>query len=219
MVVVGLAVVPPPAAARWVPLSSLKADHDVQDADHDAMMQALANLQAAIDALGNGSNGGGSGSNGGTVFPGDGVQGAPLRYQDNGDGTITDLNTGLMWETKVPGGGSCTGALHAVDATCTWAQATGDWINAVNTEGGTGYAGYDDWRVPNVRELMSIVDYSRSSPAISLIFTPTAADFYWSSTSSAASPPSAWSVDFNDGFVNVFGENNTFRVRAVRGGR
>lgn len=46
-------------------------------------------------------------------FPSDGVTGAPLRYQDNGDGTITDLNTRLMWEKKVAG----TGCLHCVDDT------------------------------------------------------------------------------------------------------
>src|SRR6266446_5061606 len=87
----------------------------------------------------------------GVTFPGDGVQGAPLRYQDNGDGTITDLNTGLTWEKKGSGGdaSTCLTDLHGVNSACTWAQATGAWIDAVNAEGGTGFAGHSDWRLPN----------------------------------------------------------------------
>jgi hypothetical protein len=47
----------------------------------------------------------------------------------------------------------------------------------------------------------------------------TAADNYWSSTSNAANPSNAWNVNFNDGNVNANDKNNTFRARAVRGGR
>ena len=47
----------------------------------------------------------------------------------------------------------------------------------------------------------------------------TAADNYWSSTSNAANPTNAWNVNFNDGNVNANDKNNTFRARAVRGGR
>ena len=69
------------------------------------------------------------------MFPGDGLAGAPLAYVDNGDGTFTDLVTGWMWEKKVAGGGTCAVDLHAVGATCTWADATGAWIAAINAEG------------------------------------------------------------------------------------
>jgi len=143
-----------------------------------------------------------------------------LSYQGNGDGTVTDLNTGLMWEQKVAGGGGCTTALHAVDATCLWAQATGAWIDAVNAEGGTGFAGYNDWRYPNVRELMSIVDYGTVTPAIDPNFGgATAAALYWSSSSFAFSPGNAWDVNFNFGLVSLAGKSLALRVRAVRGGR
>ena len=96
---------------------------------------------------------------------------------DNGDGTITDAATGLMWEKDDNG----TGVI---------------WQDALSTCEGLDKAGYDDWRLPNAKELQSIVDYSRSpdttsSPAIDPVFTCTQITneagqpdyaFYWSST-------------------------------------
>lgn len=153
------------------------------------------------------------------IFPGDGLTGAPLAYADNGDGTFTDMATGRMWEKKVAGGGTCAGALHAVDATCTWAEATGTWIAKINAEGGTGLGGHDDWRVPTVKELQSLVDYSTSHPAVSAGFPgEVAASLYWSSTPSADFASFALTVSFISG--NVFPNEKTevHRVRAVRGG-
>src|SRR5215510_4140966 len=102
------------------------------------------------------------------VFPGDGVDGPALSYTDNGD-TFTDNNTLLEWEKKVAGGslGTCdlTTNLHGVDSTCTWAQATGVWIAAINA---ANFGGHNDWRVPNPKELQSIVDYGRAFPASSI---------------------------------------------------
>lgn len=66
---------------------------------------------------------------------------------DNGDGTITDNATGLMWMQNDNGEGV-------------------DWEDALGLAEGTNYAGYTDWRLPNIKELQSIVDYTRS-PATS----------------------------------------------------
>ena len=153
------------------------------------------------------------------VFPGDGVDGPALSYTDNGDGTFTDNNTLLMWETKVAGGsvGTCdlTTNLHGVNSTCTWAQATGVWIAAINA---ANLGGHNDWRVPNVKELQSIVDYGRVSPASSVPGS-TAAGGYWSSTTFAGDSSLAWFVNFSFGNVNLAGKILALRVRAVRGGR
>lgn len=102
-------------------------------------------------------------------------------FIDNRDGTITDLSTGLMWMQND------SGAMQWEDA-LVWAE-------------GLNYAGYSDWRLPDVKELQSIVDYSRSpdtsnSPAIDPIFNCSEIvneageidyGFYWSSTTHANS--------------------------------
>ena len=173
-------------------------------------------------------------------MPGDGRSGAPLAYiagvddRDTGDMTFIDLNTGLEWEVKGVGGpGTCLTALHGVDSTCTWDQARGDWINAVNAE---RYAGYTDWRVPTVKELLSLIDYSEDLPAVSADFPGAVAlllygppTSYWSSTPFAhyrgPAFACAWSVAFNAGEVLCASLNHAFGgdavddgVRAVRGG-
>lgn len=174
----------------------------------DNVETLIMNLQDSVDMLNIES---------GFTFPGDGLTGAPLQYQDNGDQTFLDLNTGLMWEMKVAGGGTCAVDLHAVDALCTWAEATGDWIDAINAEGGTGFAGHNDWRVPTVKELQSLIDYSTFDPAVSFPGA-VAAMFYWSSTPNAEFPTFAWSVLFNSGFLSITDKTSDGHVRAVRGG-
>lgn len=105
-------------------------------------------------------------------------------YVDNGDGTVSDNNTGLMWAQDD-------------DA------QTYDWEQALTYAEASDLAGYSDWRLPNVKEMQSIVDYSRSpsatdassiGPAIDPIFSCTpmvneAGDddygYYWTSTSAS----------------------------------
>ncbi len=107
-------------------------------------------------------------------------------FVDNKDGTITDLATGLQW-MQVDSGTFNVG--NDSDGKLNWEQAL-DW--AENLE----YAGYSDWRLPNAKELQSIVDYTRSpdttnSAAIDPILATTSIideggntnyPFYWTST-------------------------------------
>lgn len=109
------------------------------------------------------------------------------KFRDNGDGTITDEATGLTW-MQLDSGHLKAG--ESKDGKLNWEQALA-W--AQNLE----YAGHDDWRLPNIKELQSIVDYTRSpdttnSAAIDPIFHVTPIrdglgevnyPFYWSSTS------------------------------------
>ncbi len=158
--------------------------------------------------------------------------GAARSYTDNGDGTITDNVTGLMWEKL-----SNDGSIHDGNASYLWYDAF-DKVAALNSGG--GFAGYTDWRLPNVNELQSLVDYMRAANPLFGVpidpvfhtgcFTPgctvttcscTRANIYWSSTSTQDFPTGAWIVDFFDGSVLSFEKSfflNTFYVRAVRGG-
>jgi hypothetical protein len=167
------------------------------------------------------------------AVPDDGTvqAGATLSYTDNGDGTITDNNTGLMWEKKDDAGG-----LHDKDNVYRWSgdgsqDTIWDWLDDINAEGGTGFAGYNDWRIPNAKELQSIVNYQNFNPAVSAAFNTgcvasctvltcscTVASSYWSSTSLALDPSNAWVVDFFYGIVAPYGKSFTLFVRAVRGG-
>jgi hypothetical protein len=114
-----------------------------------------------------------------------------------------------------------------------------DARDEVFAEGGTGFAGHSDWRIPNVKELLSIVNYQNFGAAVSAEFNNncggntvltgscTDAAPNWTSTTRAHPNPfdnSAWYVDFSGGAnlfrIHVAAENkdNGFAVRAVRGG-
>ncbi len=106
-------------------------------------------------------------------------------FVDNGDGTVSDRATGLMWSRDDSGAGM------------TWEEALA-FAYARNAE---HYLGYSDWRVPNIKELHSIVDYARSpdltgSPALDPVFNATSITneageldwpYVWSSTTHASS--------------------------------
>jgi len=121
------------------------------------------------------------------------------RFIDNGDGTVTDNCTGLMWQ-KVTGN----------------RERGLDWCSALDYCESLELAGHNDWRLPNLRELQSIVDYGRIGPSIDPVFD-SAPFIYWSSTSLANGPGLAWDVSFSDGLVS-WGSNVSFihLVRAVR---
>src|SRR5207244_13483643 len=84
-----------------------------------------------------------------------------LAYSDKGDGTITDVNTGLRWEKL-----SHDGSGHDEHNTYTRATAFGH----VATLNSMRFAGHADWRMPNVRELLSIVTYHNLLPTVSPAF-------------------------------------------------
>ena len=177
----------------------------------------------------------------GTGQDGDVRAGATQSFQDNGDGTITDLNTRLVWEKL-----SDDGSIHDKDDTWDWTQASSVKIAALNT--GPGFAGHTDWRLPNVRELVTLVDNEANFPSVPPAFRTNCGDnfspnsgngctvltcsctwpgTFWSSTTVPGYPDNAWTVFFDDGAT--YGEVKTSgnagscgtnsckrRVRAVR---
>ena len=115
-------------------------------------------------------------------------QGAQPLYKDNCNGTITDLNTGLMWQkgdSQNDAGGR------------TWQEAC-DYCDGLALPSG----GYSDWRLPDRRELMSIVLYGQYNPSISTTYFPDCrSSYYWSSSTGAYNPDFAWYVYFYNGYV------------------
>ena len=141
--------------------------------------------------------------------------GGPLSYTDNGDGTVTD-NPYVSPEKEDRR--QCCHALHLVGRVGLCRGVECDELR-----------GPQRWRLPNIKELLSIVDYGRSNPAIDPIFGPTAGGSnraaYWSSTSWATFYPevNAWGVEFLEIYGTPsatipFGKTSSLRVRAVRGG-
>jgi len=149
------------------------------------------------------------------------------RYQRNGHTSVTDFDTGLMWERKTDDDIKC--ALTVPNCSTNkypWGDAMGTFLSELNGTtdsrlSQTGYAGYTDWRLPTVVELQTIVlaPYPcDTNPCIDPIFGPTVANFYWSATTKAETPDLAWGVYFNTGYVDVISKGTNFYVRAVRTG-
>ena len=163
----------------------------------------------------------------------EGVEIPTPRYTDKRDGTIKDNLTGLIWLKNA----NCPNAFRG------WQKALDD-VKNVNSSGkmngndcgdtsGKKGSHRTDWRLPNIRELHSLVDYAFFVPAISNakgdgLCTPTDCAFsnfqahggYWSSTTSVNFPlNNAWVVDFTvGGVVTTFKNDRSKNVLAVRGG-
>ena len=73
-------------------------------------------------------------------------------YQNNGNGTITDLNTGLMWQSNPEANGNNNGVMEKADK-LTWAQIQAK-ILTINS---SNYGGHNDWRIPTIKELYLMV--------------------------------------------------------------
>lgn len=135
------------------------------------------------------------------------------RFTDNGNGTVTDLATGLIWK-QCAEGLSGAGCLSGSATRFAWQQALQHAADAV-------FAGSSLWRLPNKKELASLVEQRCGDPAINTRYFPnTPSDWwFWSSSPFAGRPSSAWSVHFSYGYVYYEFKDNAFYVRLVRGGQ
>lgn len=120
---------------------------------------------------------------------------------DNKDGTVTDQRTGLVWQ-KVP-----------ASKEMTWEQALAHCAALPASKAGK-------WRLPNVKELRSLSDDSKSSPSVDTAVLPSMrAASYWTSTAQVNRPSRAWYVDFESGLVTYEEKTTPFLVMAVSGGQ
>jgi hypothetical protein len=135
---------------------------------------------------------------------------------DNGDGTITDSKTGLMWKKCLEGvtGDNCE---KNSPSTFTWQKAV-KYTETVND--GDSFAGHTDWRLPTIRELSSIVEQQCYKPAINTIrFPNTPNSFVWAKTLYSGHSDYAWCVNFSNGRVAADVRSINSSVRLVRGGQ
>jgi hypothetical protein len=143
---------------------------------------------------------------------------AASRFQDNGDGTVTDRVSRLMW-TRCSAGqdwtaGTCAGAATSVD----WAGAAAV-ARDVNRQGTLFFS---DWRVPQLRELATLVAADCASPRVDLaLFPGTPAEFYWSASArpGEAAPARVYALSFGGEGVLAMPRSEQNHVRLVRDAR
>jgi hypothetical protein len=152
----------------------------------------------------------------------------------SGNGTVLDTTTGLQWDQCVYGksGADClTVTTPALGSS--WTSVVGNWsaaLTAATEANAANYKGYNDWRMPNINELESIVKldtYTGGQAAIDTTAfpnTPFSGDdggggATWTSTTNAPVPGNAWIVNFYDGGTVAYDKTRSVYVRLVRSGQ
>jgi hypothetical protein len=126
-----------------------------------------------------------------------GPKAAGPRFIAGGDGTVRDAATGLTWQQVVDG------------TQRTWPDAR-TYCSALAVAGG-------GWRLPNMKELQTLVDERRIDPSIDgALFPSTPSSGFWASTPLAGMPPFAWFVDFYSGVAYNSMPEHPYSVRCVR---
>ncbi|MCK4388645.1 MAG: DUF1566 domain-containing protein [Desulfobacterales bacterium] len=155
-----------------------------------------------------------------------GVAWPDLRFTDNTDGTVTDNLTGLIWLKKAD-----YNSTAGDTGTATWDNAR-LFCNALESGqcGLTDGSSLGDWRLPNVKELSSLIDWAYYNPALSNAdgtakwtsgdaFAGVQSRYYWSSTTYANSTVLAWHVYLFNGYVRNVHKDYDYYVWPVRGGQ
>lgn|GEM_PF-2117702 len=180
---------------------------------------------SCFDAGGNAIACTGSGQDGETQ------EGAPSpvpRFTDNGDQTMTDNLTGLIWskdadvmKSRDPGFDTDYVAANSWesvnDGAVSWQHAL-DYVARLNSQ---NFLGHNDWRLPNRIELASLIDWQYAYPAVWLTvtgFLNVPADYFWSSTSDPLYTNAAWFVDMGSGYQDSYYKTDNHYVWPVRGG-
>lgn len=131
-------------------------------------------------------------------------------FINNGNATVTHVKTGLMWKV-------CSEGQTFNDGTCSGTIKTYGWSEALSLASTSDFSGYNDWRLPNIKELSGLVELSCYGPSINLsIFPKTSASNYWSSSTSTEWDASVWAVTFYSGNTFSIVKSSRNMVRLVR---
>jgi len=174
-----------------------------------------------------------------TITYGPGSDGALQRglspmFNDLGNGVIKDQRTGLFWEKK-----SRDGSIHDQDQKYSWGQDLDPYsmdgtmvtVFLASLNNPPCFGGFCDWRIPNRKELETLLNFGTFSPATFGEFDTgclpgcsvttcscTRSGYYWTSTTNQLYPNNAWVVYFSTGSANYAYKTYNGSVRAVRGG-
>jgi len=123
----------------------------------------------------------------------------PQRFQALGNGLISDAWSGFVWQSQ-------------------YTSDSLSWENALTYADTCSMGGFTDWRLPNIKEMQSLVDVSRNNPAMAVgFFTNQGAQKYWTSTSLPNAPLKAWIFDSQWGITTYDWKTLKHRVLLVRG--
>ena len=137
---------------------------------------------------------------------------APFTVSSDGQ-EVTDGKTGLIWRR-------CAEGMTAMVSGCTGTASTYTHESALTRARDQAASTSVAWRLPNVKELASIADRSKSNPAIDgVAFPDTPVNAFWSSSPHVGSADVAWGVSFNNGYVGSVNRDSTLPVRLVRAGQ
>jgi hypothetical protein len=129
------------------------------------------------------------------------------RFLDNGDQTISDRLTGLVWSKNA----------NPAKTPQTWQQAL-DYVKSLNS---SNYNGHNDWRLPDINELRSLADAQQGDLASwlnSQAFSGVQGGSYWSSDSDSYATGNAWYIGMDSGYVYSDAKSWSNYVWPVRGG-
>ncbi len=142
-------------------------------------------------------------------------------YIDHLDGTVTDSETGLMWQKCSLGQVWNAGAdaNSGSDDSCDSADPlpTYTWQVALAKANEDNSFAYSNWRLPNINEMRTLVEYACTNPSInSTIFPNTIARTYWLSTIYADNNEKVWQMTFLNGSAYMSDKSEEYNVRLVR---
>jgi len=121
------------------------------------------------------------------------------------NGVVIDSKTTLEWQDDYHDNGDNI--------------KSANWTDAIDYCESLSLNGQSDWRLPNKKELLSIVDYGTANPAISSVFEKITDNYYWSSTTGILNTKIAASIFFQDGYEYDNSKSDTHFVRCVRAGQ
>lgn len=140
------------------------------------------------------------------TFSGSGQKSYPVDQilTDNGDGTVSDNTTGLMWAKDGNGLGCNSGGLLSFANAITWAN-------------GLSFAGHTDWRMPTIREAHTIINFSGFNPPVyNPPFVNMKPETYWTSTPHPLWSANGYYISYFDGRTTSQDKANALYVMAVR---